>query len=322
MHKLYLSLAALLLALPATHAAAQNYPTKPIRMMVPFAPGGTGEFLSRSITPRMGELIGQQFIVDFRGGAGTTLAAGLVASAPADGYTVLIQTVTTQAINHSLYSKLSYDTRKDFASAGLIAVIPVVLAAHPSLPARNAKELAALTHTRAGKIDFASPGIGTASHFGIELFKLFSKADLTHIPYKGAGPAIVDTMAGFVPLVTDNITSLKPHIDSGRLRGIAIGSAQRSEAAPLLATFAESGYPGFEASSWWGILVPARTPPAVITRLNSELNKSLDDNAVRTRLLSHGATIKSGTPAQAAELLASEIEKWEKVVKATGARVD
>ena len=171
MHKLYLSLAALLLALPATHAAAQNYPTKPIRMMVPFAPGGTGEFLSRSITPRMGELIGQQFIVDFRGGAGTTLAAGLVASAPADGYTVLIQTVTTQAINHSLYSKLSYDTRKDFASAGLIAVIPVVLAAHPSLPARNAKELAALTHTRAGKIDFASPGIGTASHFGIELFK-------------------------------------------------------------------------------------------------------------------------------------------------------
>ena len=152
--------------------------------------------------------------------------------------------------------------------------------------------------------------------------KLVSKADLTHIPYKGAGPAIVDAMAGFVPLVTDNITSLKPHIDSGRLRGIAIGSAQRSEAAPQLATFAESGYTGFEASSWWGILVPANTPPAVIARLNSELNKALDDSAVKARLLTHGATIKSGTPAQAAELMTSEIEKWAKVVKATGARVD
>jgi tripartite-type tricarboxylate transporter receptor subunit TctC len=315
-------IAALSYSLCAPLAIAQSYPSKPIRMVVPFAPGGTGEFLSRSITPRMGELIGQQFIVDFRGGAGTTLAAGLVAVAPADGYTILIQTITTQAINHSLYAKLPYDTRKDFASAGLIAVIPVVLAAHPSLPARNARELAALSHARAGKIDFASPGIGTASHFGVELFKLVSKADLTHIPYKGAGPAIVDAMAGFVPLVTDNITSLKPHIDSGRLRGIAIGSAQRSEAAPQLATFAESGYPGFEASSWWGILVPERTPPAIIARLNAELNKAMEDNAVKARLLTHGATIKSGTPAQAAELMTSEIEKWAKVVKATGARVD
>ena len=315
-------LTAVVAALIAMPAFAQNYPTKPIRMVVPFAPGGTGEFLSRSITPRMGELIGQQFIVDFRGGAGTTLAAGLVATAPADGYTVLIQTITTQAINHSLYAKLAYDTRKDFTSVGLIAVIPVVLAAHPSLPARNVKELVALSHTRTGKLDFASPGIGTASHFGVELFKLVSKADLTHIPYKGAGPAIVDAMAGFVPLVTDNITSLKTHIDSGRLRGIAIGSAQRSEAAPQLATFAESGYPGFEASSWWGILVPARTPAAVITRLNSELNKALEDGAVRGRLLTHGATLKSGTPAQANDLMMSEIDKWAAVVKATGARVD
>ncbi len=318
--KRILLLIAALLAPIAAHA--QNFPTKPIRMIVPFAPGGTGEFLSRSITPSMGASIGQQFIVDYRPGAGTTLAASLVATAPADGYTVLIQTFTTQAINHSLYAKLTYDTRKDFSSVGLIGVIPVVLAAHPSLPARTAKELVALSHARAGKIDFASPGIGTASHFGIELFKLASKADLTHIPYKGAGPAIVDTMAGFVPLVTDNITSLKPHIDAGKLRGIAIGSAQRSDAAPQLATFAESGFPGFEASSWWGILAPARTPPAVIARLNDELKKALDDNAVRTRLLSHGATIKFSTPADAMALLTSEIEKWARVVKATGARVD
>jgi tripartite-type tricarboxylate transporter receptor subunit TctC len=322
MNKLWTTSASVLLAVFAMHASAQNYPVKPIRMVVPFAPGGTGEFLSRSIMPRMGELIGQQFIVDFRGGAGTTLAAGLVAAAPADGYTVLIQSLSTQAINHSLYKNLSYDTRRDFAPVGLLAVIPLVLAAHPSLPARNAKELAALSQARTGILNFGSAGIGTSAHFAVELFKLVSKADLTHIPYKGAGPAIIDTIAGFVPLVSDAITSLKPHLDSGKLRGIAIGSAQRSEAAPQLATFAESGYPGFEASTGWGILVPARTPAAIVARLNSELNKSLEDGAVRTRLLTHGATIKSGTPAQATELIMSEIEKWAKVVKATGARVD
>ena len=303
-------------------AHAQNYPTKPIRMIVPFAPGGTGDFLSRSITPRMGELMGQQFIVDFRGGAGTTLAAALTAAAPADGYTVLIQTITSQAINDTLYTKLAYNTRKDFAPVGLIAVIPIVLAAHPSLPARGPRELAQLSHSRAGTLNYGSAGIGTSSHFTIELFKLASKADLTHIPYKGAGPATIDAMAGFIPLVVDAITSLKPHIDGGKLRGVAIGSAQRSEAAPQLATFAESGYPGFEASSWWGILVPARTPPAIITRLNAELNKALEDDVVKKRLLSHGATLKYGTPAQADDLMNSERDKWAKVVKASGARVD
>jgi tripartite-type tricarboxylate transporter receptor subunit TctC len=291
-------------------------------MIVPFAPGGTGDFLSRSITPRMGELIGQQFIVDFRGGAGTTLATGLVAAAPADGYTVYIQTFTTQAINDSLYVKLSYNSRKDLASVGLIGVIPIVLAAHPSLPARNAKELADLSRARPGTLNFGTAGIGTSSHFAIELFKLASKADLTHVPYKGAGPATIDAMAGFIPLVVDAITSIKPHLDSGKVRGIAIGSAQRSEGAPQLATFAESGYPGFEASSWWGILVPSRTPAAIITRLNTELNKALEDATVKKRLLSHGTTLKYGAPALADELMNSEREKWAKVVAATGARVE
>lgn len=312
---------ALLAALPA-YAMAQNYPAKPIRMVVPFAPGGTGEFLSRSITPRMGELIGQQFIVDFRGGAGTTLAAGLVANAPADGYTVLIQTLTSHAINDTLYTKLAYNTRRDFAPIGLIGVIPIVLGAHPSLPARNPKELVALSHARKGTLNFGSAGIGTSSHFAIELFKLVSKADLTHIPYKGAGPATIDAMAGFIPLVVDAITSMKPHLDGGKIKGIAIGSAQRSEGAPNLATFAESGYPGFEASSWWGILAHARTPPAMVTRLNAELNRAMEDSSVRTRLMSHGTTITAGAPVKASELLESETEKWAKVVKATGARVD
>ncbi len=310
------------LSLFATIALAQTYPTKPIRMVVPFAPGGTGEFLSRSITPRMGELIGQQFIVDFRGGAGTTLAAGLVAAAPADGYTVLIQTFTTQAINESLYTKLSYNTRRDLAPVGLIGVIPIVLGAHPSLPARTPKELVALSRARPGTINFGSPGIGTSSHFAVELFKLVSKADLTHIPYKGAGPATIDAMAGFVSLVTDAVTSMKPHLDSGKIRGIAISSTQRSEGAPQLATFAESGYPGFEASSWWGILAPARTPAAIIARLNTELNRSLEDDGVKKRLLSHGTTLKIGAPAQATELFNTEFEKWAKVVKAIGVRVD
>ena len=311
-----------LLAVFASRAFAQDYPVKPIRMVVPFAPGGTGDFLSRSIAPRMGELIGQPFIIDFRGGAGTTLAASLVAAAPADGYTVLIQTITTQAINHSLYAKLSYDTRRDFVLPGLIGVIPIVLAAHPSLPARTPKELVALSRASPGKLNFGTAGIGTTSHFAVELFKLAAKADLTHIPYKGAGPAIIDATAGFIPLVSDAITSLKPHLDAAKLRGIAIGSAQRSEAAPNLPTFVESGYPDVEVNTWWAILVPAKTPAATVTRLNTALNRTLEDGAVRSRLLTHGATITSGTPAQATERLMSEIDKWAKVVKATGARVD
>ena len=316
------ALGALPLAIVAANALAQTYPTKPIRMIVGFAPGGTGEFMSRTITPRMGELIGQQFIIDFRGGAGTTLASALAATAPADGYTVFIQSLTTQAINHSLYVKLPYDTRRDFASAGLIGVVPLVLGAHPSFPARTPKELVALSHAQPGTLSFGSAGVGTTSHFTVELFKLASKADLTHIPYKGAGPAMIDTMAGFIPLVSDAITSMKPHLDAGKLRGIAITSAQRSEGAPQLATFAESGYPGFEASTWWGILVPARTPAAVIARLNSELNRTLEDGTVRKRMLTYGATIKTGPPEQGMELTLSEIEKWAKVVKATGARIE
>ena len=315
-------LTGMLLAVCALHASAQNYPVKPIRMIVGFAPGGTGEFMSRTITPRMGELLGQQFIIDFRGGAGTTLAASLTASAPADGYTVFIQSLTTQAINHPLYVKLPYDTRKDFAPVGLIGVVPLVLGAHPSLPARNPKELVALSHARPGSLNFGSAGVGTTSHFTVELFKLASKADLTHIPYKGAGPAMIDTMAGFIPLVCDAITSMKPHLDAGKLRAIAIGSANRSEAAPQLATFAESGYPGFEATTWWGILVPVRTPAAIVARLNGELNRTLEDGGVRSRMLTYGATIRTGTPEQQTELILSEIEKWAKVVKATGARVE
>ena len=313
---------AALLTFYAVHASAQTYPSKPIRMIVGFAPGGTGEFMSRTITPRMGELIGQQFIIDFRGGAGTTLAASLTAAAPADGYTVFIQSLTTQAINHSIYAKLPYDTRKDFASAGLIGMVALVLGAHPSFPARTPKELVALSHARPGTLSYGSAGVGTTSHFTVELFKLASKADLTHIPYKGAGPAMIDTMSGFIPLVADAITSMKPHLDAGKLRGIAISSAQRTEAAPNLATFAESGYPGFEASTWWGILVPVRTPAAIVARLNGELNRALEDGAVRKRMVTYGATIKTGTPEQGMELTLAEIEKWAKVVKATGARVE
>jgi tripartite-type tricarboxylate transporter receptor subunit TctC len=312
----------ILFAVFGVSVRAQVYPTKPVRMIVPFAPGGTGEFLSRSITPRMGELIGQQFIVDFRGGAGTTLAAGLVATSPGDGYTVFIQSITSHAINDSLYAKLSYNTRRDFASVGLIGVIPIVVGAHPSLPARTPKELAALSQVRPGTLNFGTAGIGTSSHFAMELFKLASKADLTHIPYKGAGPATIDAMAGFIPLVVDAITSMKPHLDGGKIRGIAIGSAQRSEGAPNLATFAESGYPGFEASSWWGILVPSRTPAAIVARLNTELNKALEDGTVKKRLLSHGTTLKYGAPALADELMNAEREKWAKVVAATGTRVE
>ena len=303
-------------------SSAQGYPTKPVRMIVPFAPGGTGEFLARSLGPRLGEHLGQQILVDFRPGAGTTLGATLAAQAAPDGYTVLLMPITTLAINHTLYRKLQYDTIKGFAPVTLLAAIPVVLAAHPSFPARTPKELVALAKSHPAKLDFASPGVGTASHFAVELFKLMAKIDLTHIPYKGAGPAIVDTLAGFVPLVTDNVTSLKSHIDAGKLRAVAIGSAQRSAALPQAPTFAESGYPEYEASSWWGILAPSRTPTAIINRVQAETVKTLTAPDVRERLVSHGTTVVAGSADSCAKQLAVEIDKWARVVKATGAKVE
>ena len=308
--------------LAAATCAAQTYPTKPIRWIVAFAPGGTGEFLSRTISPRLGELLKQQIIVDFRPGAGTTLAATLTAQSPPDGYTVLLNSVSTMSINHSLYRKLQYDLRKDLVPVTLFAVIPSVLAAHPSFPARNVKELVALAKANPHKLDFASPGIGTASHFTMELFKLTAKVDLNHVPYKGAGPAIIDTIAGFVPMVADNVSSLKAHIDAGKLRAIAVGSEKRTEALPGVPTFAEAGYPAFEASSWWGVLVPARTPAAVIERLNAEIARALVTPAVRERMLTHGAIPIPGTPQEAAAKIDGEIEKWTRVVQATGVKVD
>ena len=314
--------AAVVAAAGSAGAQAPAFPAKPIRWIVAFAPGGTGEFLSRTIAPRLGEQLKQQIVVDFRPGAGTTLGAALAAQSPPDGYTVFLNSVSTMAINHSLYRKLQYDTRKDFAPVTLFAVIPSVLAAHPSFPARNVKELVALAKANPRKLDFASPGIGTASHFAVELFKLMAKVDLNHIPYKGAGPAIIDTIAGFVPMVSDNVSSLKAHIDSGKLRAIAVGSDKRTDALPGVPSFAEAGYPGFEASSWWGVLAPARTPLAVIERLNQEIARALANDSVRERMLTHGATPIPGTPQQASEKIASEIEKWAKVVQATGVKVD
>jgi tripartite-type tricarboxylate transporter receptor subunit TctC len=308
--------------LAAATCAAQTYPTKPIRWIVAFAPGGTGELLSRTISPRLGELLKQQIVVDFRPGAGTTLAATLTAQSPPDGYTVLLNSVSTMGINHSLYRKLQYDLRKDLAPVTLFAVVPSVLAVHPSFPARTVKGLVALAKANPKKLDFASPGIGTASHFTVELFKLMAKVELNHVPYKGAGPAIIDTMAGFVPMVADNVSSLKAHIDAGKLRAIAVGSERRTDALPGVPTFAEAGYPSFEASSWWGVLAPARTPPAVIERLNAEIARALATPSVRERMLAHGAMPIPGTPQEAAAKIEGEIEKWAKVVQATGVKVD
>ena len=309
-------------ALAASAAWPQAYPNKPVRLIVAFTPGGTGEFLSRSISQRLGEHLGQQVVIDFRPGVGTTLASTLTAQAPPDGYTLLINSITTMAINQTLYQKLQYDTVKSFAPVTMMAAIPVVLAAHPSFPARTPKDLIALAKARPGKIDFASPGVGTASHFGVELLKLVAKIELTHIPYKGAGPAIVDAMAGFVPLVTDAMSSLKPHIDAGKLRAIGHGGAQRSAALPQAPTFAESGYPEYEASTWWGIVAPARTPAAIVDRLHADIGKTIGAADVRDRLVGHGATMVGAGPEGFAKQLAVELDKWGRIVKLTGAKVE
>jgi tripartite-type tricarboxylate transporter receptor subunit TctC len=306
----------------ADNANAQSYPAKPIRLIVPFAAGGTGDVLGRLIAPKLGESLGQQVVVDFRPGAGTTLATDLTAKAAPDGYTILLSASTTMAINASLYAKLPYDTLKDLAPVTLLASIPNMLVANPGLAANTLQELIALAKSQPGKLNYASPGSGTTPHLAGELFKTQAGIDMVHIPYKGAGPAITDVLGGHIPMMLDNIPSVKPQVVSGKMKALAVTSAKRSAAMPEVPTFAESGLAGFEANSWWAILAPAGTPPEIIARLNAELVKILQSAYVKERFAGVGAEPAPSTPEEAAAHIKGEVGKWAAIVKASGARVD
>jgi tripartite-type tricarboxylate transporter receptor subunit TctC len=308
-----------LLALAAPTSAQVAYPQKPIRLVAPFAPGGGTDILARLFGQKMGEVLGQQVIVDNRGGAGGTVGTDIAAKAPPDGYTLILVSAS-HAINPGLYQKLPYDSVNDFAPITQIATSPGILVVNPSLPVKSVKDLIALARAKPGQINYASAGSGTPPHLAGELFKVMAKIDMVHVPYKGNAPAFIDVIGGQVPLIFPTMPSAMPFIKSGKLRPIAVTSAKRSPAAPDIPTIAESGLPGYEATSWYGILAPARTPREIVAKLHEVLVSVIGSPDMKDKLAAQGLDPVGNTPQQFAAVIKSEIAKWTKVVKASGAK--
>lgn len=309
-------------------ALAQTaWPSRPIRIVVPFTPGGTTDILARTLAPELTKALGQPVVVENRAGAGGNIGADLVAKAPNDGYTLLMGTVGTHGINKSLYSKLPFDPQKDFAPVTLVAGVPNVMVMNTKraqeLGINNVADFVKYAKSHPGKLNMASSGNGTSIHLAGELFKSRTGIFMTHIPYRGSGPAITDLLVGAVDVMFDNLPSAIPHIQSGGLKAFAVTSAVRSSALPDTPTVAEAGaLAGFEASSWFGLLAPAGTPPEVVSRLQQETAKALNLPAVKERLVAQGAIPSGNTPLEFAKLIEAEIAKWAPVVKASGAKVD
>ncbi len=311
-----------LLIAPSAGAQSGAYPAHPVRIVVPFPAGGTTDILARAVAQRFTEAFGQPFIVDNRPGAGGNIGAELVAKSAPDGYTLLMGTVGTHAINPSLYARMPYDHIKDFTPVFLTAGVPNVLEVNPAVPVHTVAELVDYAKANPGKLNFASSGSGTSIHLSGEMFKTMTGVSMQHVPYKGSAPALQDLLSGQVQLMFDNLPSSLALIKAGKLRPIAVTSAQRAAALPDIPTIAESGYPGFEASSWFGLLAPAGTPPAIVAKLNAEGNKWLATPEAREKLLAQGAIAAGGTPEDFVRHIAAETAKWAKVVKQSGAKVE
>jgi tripartite-type tricarboxylate transporter receptor subunit TctC len=303
-------------------AAGQAYPSRPIRLVVPFPAAGTTDLLARAMAQKLSEALGQQVVVDNHPGAGGNIGSDIVAKAAPDGYTLLMGTVGTHAINVSLYAKMPYDAVKDFVPIVLVAGVPNVLVVNPALPVKTVADLIKLAKDKPGAINFASSGNGTSIHLSGELFKSLTGVQMTHVPYKGSAPALTDLIGGQVQIMFDNLPSALPHIKAGKLRAIAVTSTKRAPALPDLPTIAESGVPGFEASSWFGVLAPAGTPREVVLRINAEANKALQAGDMKEKLLGQGAEAVGNSPEFFADYIKSETVKWAKVVKDSGAKVD
>jgi len=324
------ALALLVAALCSGGAVAQGsagWPTKPVRIVVPFSPGGTTDILARALAPELGKAFGQTFIIENKPGAGGNTGADLVAKSPADGYTLLMGTVGTQAINPALYPKMPYDAVKDFAPITLFAGVPNVLVMNPAKAAAykitDVRSLIAYARANPGKLNMASSGNGTSIHLSGELFKAMSGTYMLHFPYRGSGPALLDLIGGTMDVMFDNLPSSLPQIKAGKLLALAVTSGQRSAALPDVPTVAEAGnLKGYEASSWFGLLAPAGTPPEIVNRLQQETAKALATPALKERLLAQGAIPGGMTPDEFARFIAAESRKWAKVVKDSGAKVD
>ena len=308
------------LALVAPLAAA--FPEKPVRFVIGFTPGGPSDILARAVGQKLAERWSQQVVIDNRPGAGGNLAAEAVAKSAPDGHTWLLGNNSILATNHALYRKLPYDPVKDFAPVALVAVQPNILVVHPDVPARTVAELIAHLKNHPGKLNYASSGAGAAAHLAGELFKTMAGVDIVHVPYKGAQPALTDVVAGQVQLMFATSASVIPYVKQGRLRALAVTTAQRSPSVPEIPTVGEAGLPGFEATTWHGVVVPAAVPAPLVQKLNQDINAVLKERDLNERLAGLGAEVLTGTPRDFADYIAREIPKWTKVVKDSGARAD
>jgi tripartite-type tricarboxylate transporter receptor subunit TctC len=315
------SIVAIALALFAAGAAAQNYPVKPIRFIVPFPPVGAADLLTRTIGQKLTEAWGQQVIVDNRPGVGGNLGVELAAKAPPDGYTGVMAAVTTNAIGMSTYSKLGYNLERDLTPVALAGNVPHVLVAHPRLPVKNVKELIALAKARPGEIAFASQGPGTLSHLEQEMLKQMGGFTALHVPYKGSAPGLSDLIPGNVQLFFDSIPSSLPHIKAARIRALGVASSSRSPALPDVPAINES-LKGFEADSWFGLMMPTGTPRDIVMKLNAEVVRILGTQDVKDRLLAQGGVAVGGSPEQLAERIRRDIAKWGKVARTAGVKIE
>ena len=298
------------------------YPIRPIRAVVPLAPGGGTDTVGRLVMSKLGELLGQQIVVDNRGGGGGTVGTDLVAKAAPDGYTILMGSITTNAVNPVLYKKLPYDHIRDFAAISMIGTVPNALVVHTSVAAKTMKEFIALAKASPGKVAYGSSGIGSAPHLSMELIKSMAGITMTHVPYKGAGAAVADVLGGQIQALCSSLAGLLPHIKSGRVRALGVTTSGRNPQLPDVPTIAESALPGYEVLIWYALFAPARTPSAVIARLNAETVKALNSADLKDRLTQQGLDVASSTPEALAAYVKSETAKWAKVAKDSGAQLE
>ena len=309
------------LLIGASSANAQNYPNRPIRVIVPFAPGCSTDIVARILAPRLSENLGQQVVVDNRAGGATTIGMDMVAKSAPDGYTLGVATLTF-ALNPSLFRKLPYNTEKDFAAVSLVSIVPFVMAIHPSVPARSVKELIALAKAKPGSLNYSSSGNGSASQMATELFKYMTGTDMVHVPYTGGGPALIALLSGQVSIFFISIPGGLPHFKSGKLVGLGLTSARRDPTLPDIPAIAEAGLPGYELLEYQGIVAPAGTPSEIINRLHQEIIKSLAAPDLKERFTSSGTYVVGSTPEELANHVKKELTTWSKVIKAAGIHFD
>ncbi|MGD9943536.1 MAG: tripartite tricarboxylate transporter substrate binding protein [Burkholderiaceae bacterium] len=316
--RLALWLACLLAFSGATQAQTQPYPNRPIKIVVPYAPGGPVDVLSRLVAQRLTERIGQSVVIDNRAGGSTVIGTDIVAKAPPDGYTIMMGTVSSHAMNPAIAAKLPYDVVADFAPVSLVASMPMVLVVHPAVQASSIKELIALSKASKGGLSYGSAGSGTSNHFAAELFKTMAGVEAVHVPYKGMAPAQVDLMGGRLTMMFDTTITAMPYVEKGQMKALAITTPERAPFAPNLPTIAESGVPGYAVDVWFGVFAPAKTPPEIVDRLNAEIREVMKVQEIVDRLKGLGAVPRTDTPKQFAAFVAAEAKKWATVARDAG----